>query len=127
MRGKQKAKEAGVISGSLEGMGIFFGDGPVFQRDTWDVRRCDLVLANLLPAARDRYVERDGVMVSIERVSIGTLMEIAMAHAWGKFVVTVMPAGGEHDHIFVRRCSGVVVDTLEKGIWATLVALGVLK
>ncbi|GAG68694.1 unnamed protein product [marine sediment metagenome] len=61
----------------------------IFARDSWDCRRCDAILVNLLGA---------------EKVSIGTVMEIAWAHAFNKPVVLVMEEEDNlHEHSMLRE------------------------
>lgn len=93
-----------------------------FTRDAFDVRRCDVLLANLTGA---------------ERVSIGTMLELGMAHALHKFVIVVIPpaerservAGrgttqgtNPHDHLFVYKAASMVADSLDEAL-DVLVAL----
>lgn len=66
-------------------------------RDKIDVQRCDIVLMNLLGASY---------------VSIGTMVELGWADAYGKPVVLVMEPGNVHTHGFVRslarfKCSSL--------------------
>jgi nucleoside 2-deoxyribosyltransferase len=72
------------------------------SRDHWDVMTSDVILVNLLGAAI---------------VSIGTVMEIAWAHAYRKPTVLVMEKEGNiHDHPMVRESIGFRVETLEEGL-----------
>jgi nucleoside 2-deoxyribosyltransferase len=76
----------------------------IVARDGFDVRRADLLLVNLLGA---------------ERVSIGTVWEIGVAHALNKPMVLVMEQDGSnvHDHPMVNVCAGAFhVETLDEGI-----------
>jgi nucleoside 2-deoxyribosyltransferase len=74
----------------------------ITTRARFDVRRCDLLLANLLEA---------------EEISRGTLIEYGWADALGKPIITVMEKeGNPHDHPVVRELSGYVVNTLESGL-----------
>lgn len=78
-----------------------YGPKAVFRRDKHDVERCDVVLVNLTAATR---------------VSIFTMMEMAWAEEWNKFVLTVMEDGNIHEHLAVREASSLVVPTLEEAI-----------
>ena len=80
-----------------------------FPRDAMDVRRCDVVVANLLLS---------------ETASIGTMIELGMAYALGKFIVLVLPekakspfaGAGGHYHPFltgITAAQGVIVHNLE--------------
>lgn len=71
----------------------------IITRDRWDVQRCEVLVANLLDA---------------QRVSIGTVMEIAWADAYRKPVIVVMEAGSLHDHAFIREVAGFWLLTLEE-------------
>lgn len=73
----------------------------IFARDSYDCMNCDLVFVNLLGA---------------ERVSIGTVMEIAWAWAFRKPVVLVMePTENLHDHAMIREACPLTTHTLEDG------------
>ena len=72
----------------------------ITTRDRYDVMTCDVIVANLLGA---------------ERVSIGTVMEIAWADMLRKPIVLVMEKTGNlHDHAMVRESSGFRVETLDQ-------------
>src|SRR5436309_14136370 len=71
---------------------VDLSDKALVIRDHADVVAADIVLVNLLPA---------------ERVSIGTMFELAWAKAYQKIVVIVMEPGNIHDHPFVRE-AGVI-------------------
>ena len=83
----------------------------IIRRDTWDVSRCDLVFANLLPGDE------------VDKVSIGTACEIYLAGFLHTPVVTMLRAGGIHDHPFITGSSWVVVNTVEEGITAARIVL----
>ena len=75
----------------------------VFTRDRFDSTRADILLVNFT-----------GVM---NRVSIGTVMEIAWANLSHKFVVTVMEKeGNPHMHAFIREASGVMFYDLQDAV-----------
>lgn len=71
----------------------------IFDRDRFDVERCDVLLVNLLGA---------------DRLSIGTIMEMAWAHLLRKPVVLVIePSGNPHDgHAMLSQCASFRVDSL---------------
>ncbi|KKN02518.1 hypothetical protein LCGC14_1116900 [marine sediment metagenome] len=74
----------------------------IITRDRWDTTRCDLILVNFLGA---------------ERVSIGTVMEMAWADACRTPIIVVMkPEGDLHDHSMLREVTGFRVETLEEGL-----------
>jgi nucleoside 2-deoxyribosyltransferase len=62
----------------------------VFARDTFDVKRCDAVLVNLQQTS----------------LSVGTLVELGMAHAYGKPIFALKGDNSNPkviDHIFVEQ------------------------
>lgn len=79
----------------------------IIRRDFWDVERCHMMLANLLPAEET------------EMVSIGTCYEMSSGGIWlRKPVVVVMNEGNIHNHYFVRESAWVVVKTMEEAYTA---------
>ena len=78
--------------------------GDPFERDVYDIKRADIVLANLLPA------EAVGVQ------SVGTLMELGMAYAWGKFIVVVTGRPAVDQHPFIRGVASVVVPSIDAAV-----------
>lgn len=79
--------------------GILSSARGVLARDHWDVKRCDILLAYFHEA---------------ERVSIGTVMEIAFAHAYDKPIVGVVDE--IHEHPFVCECITHPCDNLEDAL-----------
>ena len=73
----------------------------IFARDHWDCKRCDALLVNMQDA---------------ERVSIGTVMEIAWAHAYGKPIVLIMEDGSIHDHSMLREACPFRVKDLDEAV-----------
>lgn len=73
----------------------------IFKRDTFDVRHCDVLLVNLENASQ---------------ISIGTVMEMMLAHELDKFVAVAMDEGNVHDHVFVQETASVIFPTLEKTV-----------
>lgn len=71
-------------------------------RDHWDVSTSDVILVNLLGA---------------KIVSIGTVMEIAWAHAYRKPVVLAMEKEGNiHEHPMIKDSVGFHVYSLEAAV-----------
>jgi hypothetical protein len=70
-------------------------------RDRYDVSRCDALFVNFLNS---------------DKVSIGTIMEMAWADARRIPIILAMEAGNVHDHAFVRQVAGFVTDNLDKAI-----------
>lgn len=73
----------------------------IYARDYYDCRTKDAIFVNLLNA---------------ERVSIGTVMEIAWATAYEKPIVLVMEKEGNiHEHAMLREACPLRVDNLHDG------------
>jgi hypothetical protein len=70
-------------------------------RDRYDVSRCDALFVNFLNA---------------DKVSIGTIMEMAWADAWRIPIILVMEEGNVHDHAFVRQIAGFLTGNLDEAI-----------
>jgi nucleoside 2-deoxyribosyltransferase len=82
--------------------GVLSCDRGIMTRDRSDVRRCDVVLANLLGA---------------KRVSVGTCIEFGWADAWRKPIVAVMETSGNfHEHSMIREAVGFRVNSLGGGL-----------
>jgi nucleoside 2-deoxyribosyltransferase len=81
----------------------------IVTRDRWDATRCDVLLVNVLGA---------------ERVSIGTVLEIAWADAHRTPIVLAMESGNVHDHAMVRDLVGFIVPTLDDALGVVVALLG---
>ena len=107
MRSKQYLTEETEIADQYHESPLSCQRG-MFARDSWDCRTCDAILVNLLGA---------------DRVSIGTVMEIAWGHAFHKPIVLVMEKENNiHEHAMLREACPFRVETLEEG-YAILAAL----
>ena len=74
----------------------------IYARDYYDCRTCDAIFVNLLGA---------------ERVSIGTVMEIAWATAYEKPIVLVMEKENNiHEHSMLREACPFRVETINEGV-----------
>jgi len=82
---------------------FFAGSKVIFHKDVLDIRRCDVMLVNLLGATRP---------------SLGSVTEIGMGYALDKTIVTVMEPGNIHWHPFVTEPSALVLDNLDDAIFA---------
>lgn len=72
----------------------------IFERDRFDSIRADILFVNLKHC---------------NRVSIGTMMEMAWAHQAGRFIVTVIEKeGNPHMHAFVREASSIIFEDPEE-------------
>lgn len=98
MRGKDYLAAQEVIVGVYEEFPLSSEQG-IFGRDLFDVRRCDVLLANFLPATK---------------VSVGTVAEMAIAYENHKYIIAVMEPGNFNDHPFIRRFASVVVPSLDE-------------
>lgn len=96
---------AGPLSGTGEEyahLGVLSTPRGVMTRDRYDATRCDVLLVNLLGA---------------ERVSIGTIMEIAWADALRTpIVVAIENSGNVHEHMMVNEAIGFRVPALEQAL-----------
>lgn len=70
-------------------------------RDRYDVSRCDALFVNFLNA---------------DKVSIGTIMEMAWADAWRIPIILAMEKGNIHDHAFVRQVAAFIAQDLDEAI-----------
>jgi len=73
----------------------------ITARDRYDCQRADAVLFNFS---------------GVDRVSIGTCIEIGWADAACRPMVAVMEDGNPHDHAIVRAAVPFIVDSLDKAI-----------
>lgn len=74
----------------------------ILARDKFDVLRSDLLFVNFLGA---------------ERVSIGSIYEIAWSHLHHKPVLICMEEDvNPHDHAFVRQTAAFVCGSLDEGV-----------
>ena len=74
----------------------------IMSRDYFDCMRADIIFVNLL---------------GLERVSIGTCMEIAWGYTTHKPIIAVMePENNMMDHAMWREAIGFRVETLDQGI-----------
>jgi nucleoside 2-deoxyribosyltransferase len=109
MRGKDYLAHEEKIADSYAGTVLSSQKG-ITTRDRWDCQRADVVLVNLLGA---------------DRVSIGTVMEIAWADAVRTPIVLVTePKGNIHDHAMIREAAGFIVPTLDDAISIVVAILG---
>jgi nucleoside 2-deoxyribosyltransferase len=69
----------------------------IFERDRWMVTQSDIIYANLIGAT--------------EKVSIGSMFELAWASLLGKYVVLVMDKESIHRHAFVMEAADVIFES----------------
>lgn len=77
------------------------GPRGLMTRDRFDATRCDVILVNLLGAAK---------------VSVGTVMEIAWADLSRIPIVCVMEPGNVHEHCMVNEAVGFRCQSLAEGL-----------
>lgn len=105
-------RQEGPLSGSPEKQvnHIFSHAHMIVRKDWLDIQACDMMMVNLLGA---------------KAISRGTLVEIGMAYALGKTIITIMePTGNLHDHPFVRELS-IMADNIDDAIVITNAMLSV--
>lgn len=100
MRGKPYLANEKDIKDSYEEHPLSCQKG-ITCRDRMDVIRCDMILVNLLGA---------------NKVSIGSVMEVAWADAWRKPIIIVMEKDNVHSHAMLREVSGFIVSNLDEAI-----------
>lgn len=114
MRAKEYlASLEGVISGTGEEyahMGPLSLPQGVTTRDRFDATRCDVLLVNLLGA---------------ERVSIGTVMEIAWADLKRTPIVcAIEESGNVHEHMMINQAIGFRATSLEQALHLVKAVIG---
>jgi len=70
----------------------------IFNRDLWMVAQSDIILADFTSSG--------------ERVSIGSMFELAWASAYNKHVIVVMDKDNIHRHAFVLEAATIVFTTI---------------
>ena len=113
MRAKHSLVEQEKISTNYhdyEKFGTFFTSKAIMARDFNDVRRCDVLLVNLLGAPRP---------------SLGTVVELAWAFAMQKPAVVAIEAQGNPNdgHPLIHEAVPFRVETLDDAIDAVAVIL----
>jgi nucleoside 2-deoxyribosyltransferase len=105
LRAKEILRAVGRLSGTGEEyahLGVLSLPRGVTTRDRYDATRCDALLVNLLGA---------------ERVSIGTVMEIAWADLCRiPVVVAIEDRGNPHEHMMIAECIGFRVPSLQEAV-----------
>lgn len=108
MRCKEYLDQVGTLSGhgrEYGALGTLSTPRAIMTRDRFDATRCGVLFVNLLGA---------------ERVSIGTVMEIAWADLSRiPIVCAIAPQGCPHDHMMISEAIGFRVPTLEEAVAIT--------
>jgi len=94
MRGKAFLESEGILGAC--GQHPLTMERGIFIRDTFDVRRCDLFLANFLNSTV---------------ASIGTIFEIALAFELNKPIIIIMEEKNVHHHPFINEACSFEVGT----------------
>jgi nucleoside 2-deoxyribosyltransferase len=100
LRGKSYLLDAGVLHSGEYKQTMSTGKG-INRRDNFDCTRADVLLVNLLGA---------------QKVSIGTVMEIAWAYQVRTPIVAVMEDNNVHTHVMIEDCLTYKVKTLEEAV-----------
>lgn len=84
-------------------LGILSTPCGISARDSFDVKRCDVMLVNFIGA---------------DRISIGTVLEIGMAHGYDatKPIVVAMDPDNVHNHPMLNTYSQFILPSLEDAI-----------
>jgi hypothetical protein len=100
LRGKEYVAKEAVLEDSYPEHLLSTPQGTI-TRDRYDISRCDALFVNFLKA---------------ERVSIGTVMEMAWADARRIPIILAMVKGNIHDHAFVRQVAAFITGDLDEAI-----------
>ncbi len=100
LRGKDYVEREAVLKDAYPDHLLSTPQGTI-ARDRFDVSRCDALFVNFLKA---------------DRVSIGTIMEMAWADALRIPIILAMENGNIHDHAFVRQVAAFITDDLDEAI-----------
>lgn len=100
LRGKDYLLNVGVLhSGSYDG--VLTTGKAITRRDYFDCTRATAVLVNLL---------------GTERVSIGTVMELAWCYQSEIPTIVIMEKKNIHNHVMINESSTYIVESLEEAI-----------
>ena len=100
LRGKRYVVEERVLQDAYPEHLLSTPQGTI-TRDRYDVSRCDALFVNFLKS---------------DKVSIGTIMEMAWADARRIPIILAMAEGNIHDHAFVRQVAGFITGDLDEAI-----------
>jgi nucleoside 2-deoxyribosyltransferase len=100
LRGKNHVRTEKVLRDAYPEHLLSTPQGTI-TRDRYDVCRCDALFVNFLKA---------------EKISIGTIMEMAWADARRIPIILAMENGNVHDHAFVRQVAAFVTADLDEAI-----------
>jgi hypothetical protein len=104
MRGKNFLLDVGILqNGTYDDKVISSGKG-IMRRDFFDCTRASCVFVNLLGA---------------QRVSIGTVLEVAWAYQAKIPVIVVMEQDNMHNHVMFNEAATYIVRTIEEAVELT--------
>ncbi len=69
----------------------------IFERDKWMVSNCDIILCDLSNSG--------------DRISIGSMMELAWGSMLGKQIIVILPKENIHRHAFVLEAADIIFET----------------
>lgn len=104
MRGKKFLSHVESFDKNCDGYGsknALATNKGILTRDRWDATTCDVLLVNFLGA---------------ERVSIGTVMEIAWADSNRIPIVIAMEEDNIHQHGMIVEAAGYIVPTMDEAL-----------
>lgn len=103
LRAKDYLLDRGVLSGHPDAYAdqVLSSAKGILSRDRWDVATCDAMLVNFIGA---------------EKISVGTVMEIAYADAYRKPVIVAMEQDNIHHHAMLDQSVGWIADDLDFAI-----------
>ncbi len=107
MRGKEFLSKEQKLKGSYKEYPVATQKG-ITCRDRMDVTRCDMILVNFLGA---------------DKISVGSVMEIAWADILRKPIVVAMEKENIHSHAMIREVSGFIVSDLDEAIKVAIAVL----
>jgi len=108
LRGKEYLKDETEIAHSYEDVQLSSAK-MINARDTFDVRRSDLILVNLKGATK---------------VSIGTMLEIGAAFILNKPIIVIMEDGNIHKHPMLSEMACATVPDIDTALYFTFQILG---
>lgn len=74
----------------------------IVRRDRWNVSQADILLVDLT--------------MSSERISIGSVSEMAWGYDDCKNIIVIMPQGNIHRHAFVLEMASIVFESYEEAL-----------
>jgi nucleoside 2-deoxyribosyltransferase len=102
MRFKDHLEDTDILSHMGYDKNVMSTQKGIISRDRYDVLTCDVILCNLESETN--------------RISIGTVMEIAWANHLHKPVIAIMKEGNPHEHAMLSQCIDFRVDTVAEAI-----------